>query len=259
MNSKYYSSVDAYLDDIVRISEEFNVDKFCISALGPAYENFENKDVRYAMRKIEKLVVGFAYIDLDNDDPLLIKTFYEEGFKGVKFICPRRNYDDDAYFGIYSEVARYGMVSLFHTGILAHSYQDRIKRTSSDRMRPIRIEAIARTFPEMTVVGAHFGAPWFEEASAVMRVNPNIYFDTSGGTLAKSPEIFGKLIESVAFEKFIFGTDSLPCDFAIPYKKVQKFFDDMVLSQEIQNKIMGGNIADVFNHILPTPGNNIDP
>ncbi len=243
LNSKYYPSVDAYLDDIVRIGEEFKVDRFCISALGTAYENFENKDVKYAMRKIEKLVVGFAYVDLDNDDPLLIKNFYEEGFKGVKFICPRRNYDDDAYFGIYGEAARYGMASLFHTGILAHSPQDRIKRTSSDRMRPIRLEAIARTFPEMPVIGAHFGAPWFEEASAVMRVNPNVYFDTSGGALGCSPAIFEKMIEPVAFEKFIFGTDSLARDFAIPYEKVQKFFEDMDLNPEVRNRIIGDNAA----------------
>jgi len=247
LNKRYYRSVDEYLDELVRISSEFNVIKFCISALGPAYENFENHDVEYAMKKLEKLVIGFACVDLDKNKPEDIKIFCQKGFKGLKFICPLRNYDNEIYFPIYEQAAKYDMVLLFHTGIIAPSPQDRIKRTSSDRMRPIRIESIARTFPSVPLIGAHFGAPWFEEASGVMRVNSNVYFDVSGGALEHSPEMFDKLIEPVAFEKFVFGTDSLPRDFRIPYEKTQKFFKDMDLAEEVRDKILFGNAARFFN------------
>jgi len=243
LNKKYYRTTEEYLDELVKISEEFNVVRFCISALGSAYENFENHDLEYVMKKLGNLIIGFAYIDLDRNKPEDIKVFYQKGFRGLKFICPLRNYDDDIYFPIYEQAAKYNMVLLFHTGILAPSSLDRIKHTSSDRMRPIRIESIARTFPSTTVVGAHFGSPWFEEASAVMRVNPNIYFDISGGALANSPQIFDKLVQPVRFEKFVFGTDSLPRDFIFPYERTKRFFEDMHLDDEIRDRIMFKNAA----------------
>jgi len=246
LNKKYYSSLEAYLDELIFTGEKFKVDKFCVSALGEFFGNFGNEEVEYVIRKLPELIIGFAHIDLDQDKPEKIKVFHEQGFKGVKFICPAKNYDDESYFDIYSEVAKYKMVSLFHTGILAPTPLDRIKHASSDRMRPIRLEAIARTFPELYIIGAHFGAPWFEEANAVMRVNGNVYFDISGGALDNSPEIFRKLIEPVAFEKFIFGSDSLARDFEFPYQRCQKFFNDLRLAAEIQKKIMGKNAAKIL-------------
>jgi len=246
-NRSYYPDRDEYLDTMVKMAEEYKINKFCLSGLGKCYHGYENEDVEYAFKKLPDLIIGFAYIDLDIEKPEKIKEFKERGFKGVKFINPLKNYDDESYFKIYEEVAKQKMVCLFHTGIVAHSLCDKEKHTSGDKMRPIRLEAIARTFPELRIIGAHFGWPWYREANAVMGVNENIYFDTTGGTLMNFPEPFKNLIfEPVKFEKFIFGTDSLAKDFKIPYENCKKFFRELNLNEEIQNKILGKNAAELL-------------
>lgn len=243
-NKSYYPDIDEYLETMVKTAEEYKVDKFCLSGLGECYHNYENKDVEYAFKKFSHLIIGFAYIDLDREKVEKIKEYKNRGFKGVKFINPYKPYDDERYFKIYEEVAKQKMVCLFHTGIVAPSSCDKEKHTSGDKMRPIRLEAIARTFPELKIIGAHFGWPWYNEANAVMGVNDNIYFDTTGGTFMNFPEPFrSTLTDSVKFEKFVFGTDSLAKDFGIPFERCKKIFKEMELSEEIQKKIFGENAA----------------
>jgi hypothetical protein len=52
-------------------------------------------------------------------------------------------------------------------------------------MRTFHLEEIARRFPKLTVIGAHWGNPEYEWAAEVARWNPNVLFDLSGSTLTK--------------------------------------------------------------------------
>jgi len=247
LNSHYYPSLDAYVDDLARIGDEFGVTKFCVNGLGPGYQNFTNEDTLYAWRKLPDLVVPFAAYDLDYDQPAQIAEFAAQGFKGLKVINPKHNYDDDAYFPAYETAAAQGMVILFHTGFVAPSVVGQQKRSSSARMRPIYLESIARSYPEMTLVGAHFGAPWFAEAAVMMRTISNIYFDISGGAFWNPPALFSDLtLQLVVFGKFIFGTDSLARDFGIPYAQCLKMFDELKLSEEVREKILYRNAAKIL-------------
>ena len=56
-------------------------------------------------------------INVDQTEPSDITDFAERGFKGLKIINPRRNYDDTSYFPLYAEAEKRGLVVLFHTGI----------------------------------------------------------------------------------------------------------------------------------------------
>ena len=50
-------------------------------------------------------------------------------------------------------------------------------------MKRIYLDHIARLFPRLNIIGAHFGNPWWEEAWTMLKSNDNIYADLSGGTV----------------------------------------------------------------------------
>ena len=45
--------------------------------------------------------------------------------------------------------------------------------------RPILLDEIALRYPELKIVIAHMGHPWFDEAIAVVRRHPHVYADVS--------------------------------------------------------------------------------
>ena len=136
--------------------------------------------------------VPFGYVNPGHGDgPAAVRDAARRGFKGVKFMYPAKPYDDDEYFPIYEQAARAGMVCLFHTGIvIGNAHQGGLHgvrfqqhwRVSSNYMRPMHLDRIARSFPDMPIVGAHLGTgSWYEEAASMLHWVRNIYFDMSIG------------------------------------------------------------------------------
>ncbi len=142
--------------------------------------------------RVPDFYIPFAYMNIGYEDCLAgVREAAAMGFKGLKFIYAAKPYDDDEYFPIYEAAAKAGMVCLFHTGIVVgnvgedglHGVEFQGKwRISSNYMRPMHLDRIARAFPEMPIVGAHVGAEsWYEEATSMLAWQTNIYFDMSIG------------------------------------------------------------------------------
>ena len=143
----------------------------------------------------------------------------DEGFAGLKFIAPGRAYNDPGYFPIYARAAELGMPALFHLGIVSNSrgWTD----VDNNQMRPVYLDHIARTFPELRTIGAHFGNPWSDEAAMCCRWNMNPVFrpvrlaveitasrptwaSCSGGG---PPAITPRRTAATPWEKIVFGSD----------------------------------------------------
>ena len=73
--------------------------------------------------------------DLSLDDPLaleLVDRFHAAGFRGLgELTGPLKNYDDRSYWPIYERAEKYGMIILFHTGIVIAGRTRRFPRTSA--------------------------------------------------------------------------------------------------------------------------------
>jgi len=142
--------------------------------------------------RLPEFYIPFAYLNPGYEDCLAgLKGAAERGFKGVKFIYSAKPYDDDEYFPIYEAAAKAKMVCLFHVGIVVGSvgkggqhgidFQGKW-RISSNFMRPMHLDRIARAFPDMPIVGAHLGSEsWYEEATSMLPWHGNVYFDQSIG------------------------------------------------------------------------------
>ena len=236
-------------DELAEHCRRLGIDKVC--AFGPDTRNTVN-----AVADHPDLIIGFGYFNLGQDPPSKIARFADLGFKGVKFIRPRRNYDDRAFYSVYARMQGLGLVALFHLGIVARGKNDRELDVNNNRHRPIYMDTIARAFPDLAIVGAHLGNPWYEEATMSARWNPNLYFDLSGSTLKKkSARFLGELLWWTpttryhgpdgrhAWEKIVFGSDVPPAeieDVLSDYRHVMARLD---LPADIRHQVLGGTMA----------------
>ena len=220
-------------DKLVKIAKKVGYEKIVITGIEGNYYEYvlNNQEVIKLYKKLPSLVIPFAHFQLGIDTKEKIDEFLKLGFKGIKFINPLKNYDDESYFEVYEKVEKENLVCLFHTGIVSRRTAEFKKgNVSSSRMRPIFLDTIARNFPKLIIIGAHLGYPWYDEAAEVARVNPNVYFDLSGPCIYSKKasyfkEIFwinSKKLEErnlIKLGKLLFGSDIL-------YEYIPQFIKD---------------------------------
>src|SRR4051812_8945045 len=263
---------DGMLDMLAYNCQRLNIFKVCL--LGRPGEG--NDLVEKALERYPGLIVPFATLDIDQTDPTMIEDFADRGFKGLKIINPRRNYDDPAYFPLYAVAERRKMVCLFHTGIvggmidylqfppssLAHAEQlasefegnRRFKPEAevdswygAGRMQPIFLDGVSVAFPELRVIGAHLGYGLYDSAAAVARWRRNVYFDISGGTVVRRHLMARRMLKTeVSTMKLVWGSD---CDMAHMSRELTNWmqaFDEAGLTAPEQDQIFWGTAAHIF-------------
>jgi len=212
-----------YADRLAECCGRLGIRRVCIMGIEPGCSlgAFGGNDaVEAAFRKHPALIVGFGHVRLGQDGPEKVTELKQRGFTGLKFIIPPKAYNDELFFPVYEKAEDLHMPGLFHLGIVARQEQGHHVRVDCSLMRPIFLDSIARTFPDWTIIGAHLGNPWYEEATMTARWNPNVYFDLSGSTLKKKkPEFLCELLwwDSTtrygspdgrsAWEKILFASD----------------------------------------------------
>ena len=205
---------DNYADKLVRKMDELGIDKTLISGLGigkgkkvdkSVYEKYnlgplgaDNDDVFAAIKKYPDRLIGNGYIRLGQDNTDKVDELVEKGFKGLKVTRPTVAYNDDACFPVYEKAEQYGIPILFHMGIIISTPFDKEDDVCSMRMQPVMLDRIARHFPDLKLIIAHMGVPWFEESAIMMRFHKNVYTDFTGSSMGWrnrfSPTDYEKLL-----------------------------------------------------------------
>ena len=234
---------EGYLENLVREAQRLEISKVCLNGLGSLYDELGNEEVKQAFLKYPDLIVGFGHLRLGKDSVEKVGEVYRAGFRGLKVINPSKNYDDKEFYPYYAQAEKHKMPILFHTGIVKRTGKDRFYDISSDRMHPIYLDTIARAFPELTLIGTHFGGPWFREATDVLRLNPNVYFDITGsisGWIRKTPDFFRNYFWwEGAWGKVVFGSDvhfSQIHKVIVSYRQV---LEAVGVDRDTQSKIFG--------------------
>jgi hypothetical protein len=213
--------------------------------------------------KAPNRLVGFGTLNLDDPRALeLVDQFHAAGFRGLgEMEFPLKNYYDPSYWPIYERAEKYGMIILFHTGIVLRDNPKIAVDVSVERMRVTALDGIARRFPGITIIGAHLGNPDYAWAGEIARWNPNVYFDASGSTLIKLQNnytFFNSIfwwsgVESPhtpkssasAFEKLVFGSDVFGGDleeFDRELARYHKMLDACNVPQKAQDNIFAGTL-----------------
>jgi predicted TIM-barrel fold metal-dependent hydrolase len=260
------------LDMLAYNCQRLNIYRVCL--LGSPGEG--NNLVEKAVERYPDLIVPFAMINVDQTEPSEINEFAERGFRGLKIINPRRNYDDPAYFPLYAEAEKRGLVTLFHTGISGGmidylqfppgSHVDPVELSrpfeshrrwqpesevdswyGAARMQPIFLDGISVAFPDLKIIGAHLGYGLYDSAAAVARWRRNVYFDISGGTVVRRHLIERNMLRTeVSTMKLTWGSD---CDMAHMSRELTSWmqaFEQIGLSAQEQDQIFWGTAAHIF-------------
>jgi predicted TIM-barrel fold metal-dependent hydrolase len=227
----HFYKIEKAEEKLIEIIKKMNYVKIIISGIEGTYLEYiyGNNEVLELYKKYPEIIIPFAHFRLGIDKINKIEEFLRMGFKGLKFIFPLKNYDDEEYFPVYEKMEKENLIGIFHTGIVSRKGAENKKENiSSGRMRPVFLDTIARNFPELSIIGAHLGYPWYEEAVEVARVNPNVYFDISGPCIYSRSQLYfkeifwhkNKFLKRSIIDKLIFGSD-------IYYQNIPNFVKDL--------------------------------
>jgi len=203
-----------FLERLRAACEELGIEKVCAQTSGDE-RGFDNDRPLRAAEALGGLVWPIYTFVPGRNRAEEIASLRPRGFRGVKFIVPAAEYDSREFDPIYEAVAAEGLPAIFHTGIVARVGFERWTDVSCDRMRPVRLDTLARRFPTLEIVMCHLGAPWYDEALMVLRVNRGIRFDITSGS-GWEPKGMGEEWFRRAFwwpgaaDAMVFGTDVPP-------------------------------------------------
>ena len=113
-----------------------------------------------------------------------------------------------------------------------------------DRSSPKRLAHVLDRFPDLSVIGAHFGgySQW-EEAYAVLKDYNRLHMDTSSSLSFLSDEAAMRLIEGYGSERLMFGTDY---PLWVMEKELNRFFS-LPLSEAQRRQILFGTFSALFD------------
>jgi predicted TIM-barrel fold metal-dependent hydrolase len=169
------------------------------------------------MRQFVSAAAGHVHA-LCNIDPVapgaaeLLEREMAAGFRGVKLLPVNRCYrlSDRACRPFFEKAAELGAPMIVHYGVTVDPNGDMRYADPTD------LSPVARDFPEITFVIAHFGAGYLDQLLKVAYQCSNIAVDSSGTnnwmdfmvypiTLA---DVFSRVLMALGPERVLFGTDS---------------------------------------------------
>jgi predicted TIM-barrel fold metal-dependent hydrolase len=189
---------------------------------------------------------------LDRGAPALLEREMAAGFRGVKLYPVNRCYrlSDKECRPFFDKAAELGANLIIHYGVTVDPTGD---LRYAD---PIDLSPVARDYPELQFVIAHFGAGWLDSVLRLAYQCGNVCVDTSGTnnwmdhfipkmTLA---EVFERAMTAMGPERILFGTDS---GTTAPYRTWLRYMQERTLeelgvSEHDRDLIMRTNAARIF-------------
>jgi hypothetical protein len=152
-------------------------------------------------------IVGFGSVDPRDRNSVqeLERMKYDLGLAGCKMGPIYQNVDplERDFLRVCEALQRLKMPMLIHQGT-TFSLAGPLKFA-----QPILLDEIALQYPELKIVVAHAGHPWFEDTIAVIRRHQNVFADISA-LVARPWHLYQILISAVEYRvdhKLLFGSD----------------------------------------------------
>jgi len=186
---------------LIEAGKAAGVDRYviCSVAVTPAQVTGANRFIANAVRDSGGLFTGLGTLHPDSADiEGDIKLIKSLGLKGGKMHADiqKTAINDRRCYKIYEQLEGVLPV-LLHTGDKRYEYSN-----------PRNLIPVLENFPNLSIVGAHFGG-WsvWEEAAVRLSRYGNLCVDTSSTFNFVSPALAAKLISKFGSERVLFGTD----------------------------------------------------
>ena len=186
------------------------------------------------------------------DAPALLEREMASGFKGVKLYPVNRCFrlSDPACRPFFERAAELGAAITVHYGVTVDPSGDLRYADPTD------LSPVARDYPDMTFVIAHFGAGYLHEALRLGYQCKNVCLDSSGTnnwmdydphgyTLA---QVFDRALTALGPERVLFGTDSgttAPYRAWIAYQQ-RRTLEELGLSDRDRDLVLRANAVRIF-------------
>jgi len=203
------------------------------SIKGRAFDE-ANELILNAMRKWPDRFFGLARINPHFRDESVKKAenYLEAGFWGIKFHPRNEGYkinDRALVFPIMEKIEKHGGIALFHTGGEIHSH-------------PALIGDIAKKYPTVPIMLAHFGGIYSDEAMLVASWFDNVIIDTS---FCRSPHIIEKGVEIAGVSNLVYASDYPQGSIELDTLKVEL----ADISKRDKELILGKNIKGILENV----------
>ena len=174
-----------------------------------------------AVAKYPDKIVGFAYVDPRRADcmDMLEHAVEDLGLKGVKYgpIYNGVALSDPRLDPVYEYCQKHNIPLTMHMGT---TYA---RNAPVDMGRAIHVEPVALKYPDLTMILAHMGHPWYGDCIAVSRKQPNVFCEVSA-LFYRPWQYYNILIEAQEYkiiDKIFWGTD-------FPFAKVDESVDGLL-------------------------------
>ena len=179
------------------------------------------------------LMTGLGTLHPDSlDQAADIYELISLGLKGVKLHPDIQGIaiDDERCMKMYA-LCEGKLPILFHTGDFRY-----------DMSNPDRVKHVMDTFPNLKVIGAHFGGYRCWENADVYKGLDNVYFDTCSSLPFIDADFAKKIIDMLGAEKFFFGTDFPMWDASGELER----FNAIKLTDKERQNILSKNIKNLL-------------
>jgi predicted TIM-barrel fold metal-dependent hydrolase len=159
------------------------------------------------------------------------------GLRGLKLHPSLQAFapDDERFFALYERCQALGLPVIFHTGTSGiGARQPGGQGIRLAYSRPIHLDAVAATFPALTIIAAHFGWPWHDELLAIALHKTNVLIDISGWAPSRIPGAVVHEMSGRLQDQFLFGSDY---PFIDPERCLRELAS-LGLSDEVAGKVL---------------------
>jgi uncharacterized protein len=200
-----------------------------------------NELVAEAVRSNRDRLIGFASVDPNNGAAAraeLRRAVREDDMRGLKLVphlCEIQA-NEPAMYPLYEEALELGIPVLFQMGTQFHT------GTKLKFCRPVDVDEVAVDFPELKLMIAHFGWPWYEESLAVVQRNENVYFNIAGWAPKRIPEVVWEHIRGPVKHKALMGSD-YPL---VSRERIMEELGQMDLPEDVRERLFYRNALAVI-------------
>ncbi|MBR3568692.1 MAG: amidohydrolase family protein [Salinivirgaceae bacterium] len=195
-------SLDGTTEGLIRDGEKNGVVHYLVHSVAttPKQVRSINEFISKEVNAHPGLFTGFGTLhpestDIEGDFNHLL----ELGLKGVKLHPDFQRFplDGERAFELGRVISGGGVPVLIHCGDHRYNYSN-----------PAQTKKFLEAFPDLTVIGAHFGG-WsvWKEAAETLAGTPNLYVDCSSSLSWLAPDEAAQIIRTYGADRVLWGTD----------------------------------------------------
>ena len=230
------SSLDGKISTLLEHGKNAGIEHFIVQSVAttPKQVSSINTFIAAAVTESGGRFTGLGTLHPDSEDiEADVNEIIALGLKGVKLHpdIQRVRIDDPRMHQMYA-LCEGRLPMLLHTGDCRYDY------SNTNRLIPI-----LEKYPDLTVIGAHFGG-WsiWEEATEKLAHYENLLVDCSSSLYAISPQKAKELIMAYGTHRVLFGTDY---PLWSPEEELKRFME-IDLTEAQREDILYNNAAKLF-------------